>query len=104
MSLSALDAEPTANRYSIASCSGKRALGRACEAATVATPETLLQQQQFWTLFEACLDHLPEQIGRVFMMREFLDFEMTDICSELTLTTNHCSVLLYRRARACEPA
>ena len=67
-------------------------------------PDTLLQQQQFWTLFEACLDHLPEQIGRVFMMREFLDFEMTDICSELTLTTNHCSVLLYRartRLRTC---
>ncbi|WP_179402835.1 RNA polymerase factor sigma-70 [Burkholderia guangdongensis] len=67
-------------------------------------PETLLQQQQFWTLFEMCLNHLPEQIGRVFMMREFLDFEIADICTELTLTTNHCSVLLYRartRLRTC---
>ncbi|HEF5871515.1 TPA: RNA polymerase factor sigma-70 [Burkholderia cenocepacia] len=67
-------------------------------------PETLLQQQQFWMLFQACLDHLPEQIGRVFMMREFLDVEIADICSELTLTTNHCSVLLYRartRLRTC---
>ncbi|MGU7769910.1 RNA polymerase factor sigma-70 [Burkholderia sp. MR1-5-21] len=67
-------------------------------------PETLLQQQQFWMLFEACLNHLPEQIGRVFMMREFLDFEIDDICTELTLTTNHCSVLLYRartRLRTC---
>lgn len=67
-------------------------------------PETLLQQQQFWTLFERCLDHLPEQIGRVFMMREFLDFAIADICRELTLTTNHCSVLLYRartRLRTC---
>ncbi|KVN45153.1 RNA polymerase factor sigma-70 [Burkholderia ubonensis] len=67
-------------------------------------PETLLQQQQFWTLFESCLNHLPEQIGRVFMMREFLDVEIDDICSELTLTANHCSVLLYRartRLRTC---
>lgn len=67
-------------------------------------PETLLQQQQFWTLFERCLDHLPEHIGRVFMMREFLDFAIADICRELTLTTNHCSVLLYRartRLRTC---
>lgn len=67
-------------------------------------PETLLQQQQFLTLFERCLDHLPEQIGRVFMMREFLDFAIADICRELTLTTNHCSVLLYRartRLRTC---
>ncbi|RQR69703.1 RNA polymerase subunit sigma [Burkholderia sp. Bp9012] len=69
-----------------------------------AGPETLLRQQQFWTLFQACLDHLPEHIGRVFMMREFLDVEIDDICSELTLTTNHCSVLLYRartRLRTC---
>lgn len=67
-------------------------------------PETILQQQQFWMLFEACLDHLPEHIGRAFMMREFLDFEIDDICAELTLSANHCSVLLYRartRLRAC---
>jgi RNA polymerase sigma-70 factor, ECF subfamily len=67
-------------------------------------PDTLLQQQQFWTLFEMCLNVLPEQIGRVFMMREFLDFDIADICTELTLTTNHCSVLLYRartRLRTC---
>jgi len=68
------------------------------------TPETALQQQQFWTLFEICLEHLPENIGRVFMMREFLDLETTDICSELQMTANHCSVLLYRarlRLRTC---
>lgn len=67
-------------------------------------PETLLQQRQFWMLFDACLDHLPEQIGRVFMMREFLDFEIDDICIELAMTANHCSVLLYRartRLRTC---
>jgi RNA polymerase sigma-70 factor (ECF subfamily) len=69
-----------------------------------ATPETELQRQQFWRLFEACLDHLPEQIGRVFTMREFLDLETGDICAELELTANHCSVLLYRarlRLRTC---
>nr|WP_169708650.1 RNA polymerase factor sigma-70 [Trinickia terrae] len=69
-----------------------------------ATPETELQRQQFWRLFEACLEHLPEQIGRVFMMREFLDFETEDICTELELTANHCSVLIYRarlRLRTC---
>ena len=104
MSLSALDAELDGESVLDRELFKENGHWAAHEAATVATPETLLQQQQFWTLFEACLDHLPEQIGRVFMMREFLDFEMTDICSELTLTTNHCSVLLYRRARACEPA
>jgi RNA polymerase sigma-70 factor, ECF subfamily len=69
-----------------------------------ATPETELQRQQFWRLFEICLEQLPEQIGRVFMMREFLDLETSEICVELDLTANHCSVLIYRarlRLRTC---
>lgn len=68
------------------------------------TPEIVLQQQQFWQLFEICLDHLPEHIGRVFMMREFLDLDIAEICAELELTANHCSVLIYRarlRLRTC---
>jgi RNA polymerase sigma-70 factor (ECF subfamily) len=68
------------------------------------TPETALHQQQFWQLFEMCLEHLPEHIGRVFMMREFLDLETADICAELEMTANHCSVLIYRarlRLRTC---
>jgi len=68
------------------------------------TPETALRQQQFWALFEMCLDHLPEHIGRVFMMREFLDLDTDAICSELQMTANHCSVLIYRarlRLRTC---
>jgi RNA polymerase sigma-70 factor (TIGR02943 family) len=68
------------------------------------TPETALRQQQFWTLFEMCLEHLPEQIGRVFMMREFLDLGTEEICAELQMSANHCSVLIYRarlRLRTC---
>lgn len=68
------------------------------------TPETDLQRRQFWRLFEACLERLPEQIGRVFMMREFLDFDIVEICEELELTANHCSVLIYRarlKLRTC---
>ncbi|CAH2804515.1 MAG: DNA-directed RNA polymerase specialized sigma subunit, sigma24-like [uncultured Paraburkholderia sp.] len=68
------------------------------------TPETALRQQQFWSLFEMCLEHLPEHIGRVFMMREFLDLKTDAICAELQTTANHCSVLIYRarlRLRTC---
>jgi RNA polymerase sigma-70 factor, ECF subfamily len=68
------------------------------------TPETALRQQQFWTLFELCLERLPEQIGRVFMMREFLDLDLSEICNELQISANHCSVLIYRarlRLRTC---
>lgn len=68
------------------------------------TPETALRQQQFWTLFELCVERLPEQIGRVFMMREFLDLELSEVCNELQISANHCSVLIYRarlRLRTC---
>ncbi|MCE4060054.1 sigma-70 family RNA polymerase sigma factor [Pandoraea sputorum] len=67
-------------------------------------PDTLVARQQFWTLFDWCLNALPESIGRVFSMRELLDMEIADICQELDLDANHCSVLLYRartRLRTC---
>ena len=67
-------------------------------------PETALEQKQFWALFEMCLDNLPESTGRVFMMREFLGLETDEICVELAVSSNHCSVLLYRarlKLRTC---
>jgi len=59
-------------------------------------PEKSLEQQQFFETLQDCLDRLPAKIGRVFMMREWLDQEVSDICSELGITANHCGVLLYR--------
>jgi DNA-directed RNA polymerase specialized sigma24 family protein len=38
------------------------------------------------------------------MMREFLDLDTEEICTELQITANHCSVLMYRarlRLRTC---
>lgn len=67
-------------------------------------PETAVHQRQFWQLFHACLDLLPAQTGRVFAMRELLDLEPDEICGELAISSNHCSVLLYRarlRLRTC---
>lgn len=66
------------------------------------SPEAALQQQRFWQLFEICLDQLTEHIGRVFMMREFLNLDIAEICAELQLSANRCSVLIYRaRLRTC---
>ncbi|MFA6441580.1 MAG: sigma-70 family RNA polymerase sigma factor [Sterolibacterium sp.] len=59
-------------------------------------PEDTLHQQQFWTVFEACLKHLPENTARVFMMREFLEFDTAEVCAELSLTTSNCHVILHR--------
>ncbi|MBR0565870.1 sigma-70 family RNA polymerase sigma factor [Azoarcus sp. L1K30] len=62
-------------------------------------PDDALGNKQFWAVFEACLDRLPENIARVFMMREMLGFETSEICTQLEITTNNCHVILYR-ARA----
>jgi len=59
-------------------------------------PEATLHQQQFWAVFDACLRHLPENTARVFMMREFLEFETPEVCQELSITTSNCNVILHR--------
>jgi len=62
-------------------------------------PEEALAQRQFWRIFEACLEVLPANTARVFMMREFLGFETDEICRNLAISTSHCHVILHR-ARA----
>lgn len=59
-------------------------------------PEEALREQHFWDVFDACLKHLPENTARVFMMREFLEFETAEVCRELSLTTSNCNVILHR--------
>lgn len=59
-------------------------------------PEESLRQQRFWDVFEACLKHLPENTARVFMMREFLEFETGEVCQALNITTSNCNVILHR--------
>lgn len=59
-------------------------------------PEESLRQRQFWVVFRACLDHLPENTARLFMMREFLDLDVDEIAFRQDLTANHCYVVLYR--------
>ena len=71
----------------------------ATRPTTWQTPEESLHEQQFWDTFEVCLNHLPENTARVFMMREFLEFETAEVCSTLNITVSNCNVILHR-ARA----
>jgi RNA polymerase sigma-70 factor (ECF subfamily) len=67
-------------------------------------PEAHLQQQDFFKTLEICLEKLPTQTARVFMMREWLELSTEEICKELELTTSNLWVLLYRarlRLREC---
>lgn len=59
-------------------------------------PEDSFEQGQFWTVFELCLDRLPEKTARVFSMREFFGFETEEICKETGVSSTNCFVLLHR--------
>ncbi len=59
-------------------------------------PENTFKQQQFWLIFETCLNKLPGPQAQTFMMREFIGLESDEICKELALNTSNLHVLLYR--------
>ena len=67
-------------------------------------PESAMGNRQFWTVFEACLEHLPGKQARIFMMREFVEMETREICDALGITVGNCNVMLHRarlRLREC---
>ncbi len=71
---------------------------------TWGNPEGAVHNQQFWRVFEACLDHLPGQQARLFMMREFVEMETPEICRTLDITVSNLNVSLHRarlRLREC---
>lgn len=67
-------------------------------------PEQSLEAQQFWLVFEACLERLQEAAARAFMLREMMGFETDEICKTLQISASNCGVLLHRARialRAC---
>ena len=51
---------------------------------------------QFFDTLQICVDRLPPKLGRIFMMREWLESDVDEICTELGITSNNCGVMLYR--------
>jgi len=67
-------------------------------------PEDALRQVDFMRVLEACVEKLPGQQGRLFMMREWLELESDEICKELAITPTNLWVMLHRarlRLREC---
>lgn len=68
------------------------------------SPEQALSSRQFLQVLEACTERLPAAMGRVFLMREWLELTSDDICKELGLTPTNLYVQLHRarlRLREC---
>lgn len=67
-------------------------------------PMASVQDDHFWRVFEVCLNGLPENQARLFMMREFIELESNEICDTLNISTSNLHVMLYRarlRLREC---
>lgn len=76
----------------------------ASEPADWGNPEQELNSRQFFMVLEACTEKLPPAMGRVFLMREWLELPTEDICKELQLTSTNLYVQLHRarlRLREC---
>ena len=63
-------------------------------------PESALSRQQFLEVMQMCLEKLPPNTARVFMMREVMDLESEEICKELSITSTNLWVILYRARMA----
>ncbi len=67
-------------------------------------PEEALNRRQFFDVMDLCLEKLPPNTARAFMMREVMDLDCDEICAELSITANNLWVILYRARmalRAC---
>lgn len=59
-------------------------------------PENKEEQRQMMSALEICVSRLPRQTGKVFMMREWLGFETSEICERLGVTSENCRTILHR--------
>lgn len=61
-----------------------------------ATPAQLLEQGDFWRVFNDCLAPLPQRTASAFTFREVDGLSSEEICSLLSITVNNLWVILHR--------
>ncbi|WP_048306819.1 sigma-70 family RNA polymerase sigma factor [Halomonas sp. PR-M31] len=67
-------------------------------------PEAAFVSERFWQVFDACMIAPPDNIARIFSLRELMGLSTEDICKETGIKENNCWVILHRarlRLRAC---
>jgi len=59
-------------------------------------PARSLEQAEFWQVFHRCIGKLPENLARVFLLRELEECEAATICADLNITPTNLFVMLHR--------
>ena len=98
-----LDAEPGGEDDALEAAMFKADGHYVQQPADWGNPEQDLASRQFFAVLEACTQKLPPAMGRIFLMREWLELSSEEICNELQLTPTNLYVQLHRaRARLRE--
>lgn len=59
-------------------------------------PDNALEQKQFLSVLEGCLDKIPNKLSTLFMLRDVHETSNEEICKELNITSTNAWVMLYR--------
>jgi RNA polymerase sigma-70 factor, ECF subfamily len=59
-------------------------------------PEGDLERREFLDIMDFCLERLPPNTARVFMLREVMGLDAAEICKELSITATNLWVIMYR--------
>jgi len=60
------------------------------------SPDNVLEDKEFWTVFVRCLEGLPESFRRAFALRELDGLHTEEICKVLGVTATNLWVMLHR--------
>lgn len=60
------------------------------------TPQQLVEQSDFWKVFNDCLSPLPARTASVFTFREVDGLSSEEICELLSISANNLWVILHR--------
>jgi RNA polymerase sigma-70 factor (TIGR02943 family) len=69
---------------------------QAQETQPLDRPDVSLQSSEFLAVVDVCLQKMPDKMGRVFVLREWMEYSTDEICAELSLTPSNVWVLLHR--------
>ncbi|MDP2247285.1 MAG: sigma-70 family RNA polymerase sigma factor [Nitrosomonadales bacterium] len=64
--------------------------------AVWALPDGDLEQKQFITILQTCMDRLPKRLSNMFLMRDIFEDDNEVVCKELDISSTNAWVMLYR--------
>lgn len=64
--------------------------------SAITAPDGELQQKQFLSILQTCMERLPAKLAALFMLRDVQEEDNEIICKELQITPTNAWVMLYR--------